>query len=484
MKLGILLRRIGKEIPPGCKGDMDIAQISCDSRTLKKDSLFIAVEGVNSDGRDFIDEAISRGAVCVVAREGRVGDNSHGVLVLSFSDTRFALAALSDEFYGHPSGDIKVVGVTGTNGKTTVTYAIDSILREAGFSTGLIGTINYRIKDDVVPAVNTTPCPPQLYSLLRQMVDSGCAYCTLEVSSHGLDQKRVEAVDFEAAVFTNLTQDHLDYHKSMDDYFLAKSRLFSGLNPKAYAIINRDSPFACRLIGLSAQAKLVTYALDSSADFMARGIVLGLDYSEFTVEAKGIKAKIKTSLIGRHNILNLLAGAAFAVTQGIEIKYIKKGIESLKGVRGRLEKIDCRGKSIFIDYAHTPDALENILGTLRRFAKNKLFVVFGCGGERDSSKRPLMGQVVERYADCIFITSDNPRSEDPEKICREIASGIKRKSYSVILDRREAISNALSESAAGDIILIAGKGHEGYQVFKGRKLVFDDRKVVEECLNF
>ena len=446
----------------------------------------MAINGAKAKGSDFIDEAIKRGAVCVVAghpvrQAGLARPTFRGVPLIPFADTRYALAILADEFFGHPSGKLKVVGVTGTNGKTTITYLIRSILSQAGFSSGIIGTINYCFKDKIMPAPNTTPGPLDLQLLLKTMVDAGCGYCVMEVSSHGLQQNRTEGIEFAAAIFTNLTPEHLDYHLNLDNYFLAKSRLFSGLSKEAYAIINLDSPFALRLLGLS-RGKFVGYAVGSQADVRATNLVLGLWGSEFILKTGALKTKIKTRLIGKHNVSNILAAIAFALTQGIELADIKKALGCFEGVKGRLQKVRAGNRNIFIDYAHTPDALENVLGILRQFSKNNLLVVFGCGGERDSLKRPLMGKVAEKYADVIILTSDNPRGEDPEEIARDIASGIKSKDYKIILERREAIRYALSKSKEQDTVIIAGKGHENYQIFKTRRIEFDDNVVTQDYI--
>ncbi|MEK6567378.1 MAG: UDP-N-acetylmuramoyl-L-alanyl-D-glutamate--2,6-diaminopimelate ligase, partial [Candidatus Omnitrophota bacterium] len=352
---------------------------------------------------------------------------------------------------------------------------------QADLSSGIIGTINYCYGDKVIPAVNTTPGPIELQSLLNDMAKSACRYCVMEVSSHALSQERTAGIDFESAIFTNLTPDHLDYHKTLENYFLAKSGLFSSLKAEASAIVNLDSPYGARLRSLS-RGRFVGYAIDSSADFKARDLSLSLEGSEFVLEARGIKSKIKTRLLGRHNILNILAAIAFGVTQKIELPQIQKAVENFEGVRGRLCRVKARARNVFIDYAHTPDALENVLSVLRQFTKGRLRVVFGCGGERDRMKRPLMGEVAEKYSDTIIITSDNPRSEEPLAIAKEIAAGIKTKEYKIIPDRRQAIELALEKSNFSDTVLIAGKGHENYQIFKDNKIEFDDQIAAEEYI--
>lgn len=482
MQLTRLLKRLDRNRLNSHLANLDISSVCADSRLVREGSLFVAINGTKEKGSDYIDEAIRKGASCVISPSIKENIKRKGIPVIPFKDTRYALAVLSDEFFGSPSRKLKVVGVTGTNGKTTITYLIRSMLNKVNLSSGVIGTINHYVRDRVVMSSNTTPSAAELQFLLKEMFNSGCKYCVMEVSSHGLDQRRTEAVVFEAAIFTNLTQDHLDYHLNLDNYFQAKSRLFSGLDKNAYAIINFDSPFALRLRSLTS-ARLVSYAIDKKADVKAENLVLSLEGSEFTVMFNGYKTKIRTKLIGRHNVSNILASIAFAYTQKIDLKEMKEAVEGFTGVRGRLQRVKCKDKYIFVDYAHTPDALENVLSALRDFSKNNLIVVFGCGGERDRLKRPLMGKISEKYADAVVITSDNPRSEEPVKIAKDIALGIKGKNYKIILDREKAIRYALSKARKKDIVLIAGKGHENYQIFKEKKEEFDDIIVASALCN-
>lgn len=486
MRLVRLLKRLNNKNSkalPSCSVDrVNISGIACDSRQVQRGSLFVAVDGAVHKGGAFIDEAIQRGAACVVSESSPGSSLRDGeVPFIRYSDTRYALAELADEFFGHPSKELKAAAVTGTNGKTTVTYLIKCICEEAGYPAGVIGTVGYSFKGKEFPAANTTPGPVELQSLLRQMADAGCAYCIMEASSHGISQQRVQAIDFIAAIFTNLTQDHLDYHRSMENYFAAKSKLFRNLSKGAYAILNADDPAALRLRPLGA-GRPISYGIHSDAQVKAERVTSGLAGSEFILNAMGKKIRIKAPLIGSHNISNILAAAAFALTQNIELTQIKKALGGFTGVRGRLQRVTAKEKNVFVDYAHTPDALENVLRTLRALSHNKITVVFGCGGERDSLKRPLMGEVARRYADNIIITSDNPRSEDPDRIAKDIARGIKNKAYRIILDRKEAIAFSLAKSGKGDIVLIAGKGHERYQIFKDKKTEFDDYEVAREYL--
>jgi len=467
--------------PEKLSENVDISGLACDSRAVRKGSLFVAIDGTKVKGSDFIAEAIKKGASCVVSANGRTALAKTRVPVIHFSDTRYALAVLADEFFGHPSGKLKVIGVTGTNGKTTITYLIRSILQEAHFSCGIIGTVGYSFEEKIIPTQNTTPGPLGLQMFLKQMVRAGCAYCVMEVSSHGLDQQRTRAIDFKAALFTNLTHDHLDYHLNLENYFSAKARLFRELNKDAFSIINADSPYAGRLTAVG-RGKLITFGIDSACDIRARNLSLDLAGSEFILHTKKRKTKIKTRLIGRHNISNVLAAIAFGLSQKIELARIVRAVENFNGVKGRLERVRAQERNVFIDYAHTPDALMNVLAALKALSGGNLTVVFGCGGERDAFKRPLMGELAQKYADKVIITSDNPRSEEPQKIADEITLRMRGGNYRVILERKEAIACALSASKAGDTILIAGKGHEDYQILKDRKIEFDDAIVTGQLL--
>lgn len=480
MRLGRLLKRIDPDYSP--KTDLEVLGVFANSKEVKDNSLFVAVKGAKADGSGFISEALKNGAVCVAAEDISLAIKYPQADFIRVKDSRGALAELADEFFEHPSGQIKTVGVTGTNGKTTITYLIRAVLEQAGLSSGIIGTINHLFKDRIIPAQNTTPGPLELQSLLRDMVSAGCDYCLMEVSSHSLEQKRTQAIDFKAAIWTNLTQDHLDYHLNMENYFLAKSLLFSSLGKDAFAIVNTDSPYALRLKGMT-RGRFIGYGIDLDTAVRGRDLRLQISGSEFDLEYAGRKTRIKTKLIGRHNIYNILASAAFAFTQDVGPRDIQEALKDFPGVRGRLERVeDVQDRFVFVDYAHTPDALENVLALLKEFSANRLTVVFGCGGDRDRLKRPLMGQAAARFADRIIITSDNPRTEEPEEIAAQIARGIKNKEYKIILDRKEAIAYALENSIFGETILIAGKGHEDYQIFKDKKVYFDDCKAVRECL--
>jgi UDP-N-acetylmuramyl-tripeptide synthetase len=445
--------------------------------------VFVAIRGQKVDAANYIAEAISRGARVIIRqarRESFALDND--TVFINVKDTRMKLSDIASRFYRNPSRKIKVIGVTGTNGKTTTTYLIDKILSHAGFNTGLIGTVNYKYRKNIIPAINTTPGSLELQSLLSRMVKSKIDYCVMEVSSHALDQDRVADVDFSAAIFTNLTQDHLDYHLSLERYFLAKKKLFKNLSSRAWAIVNKDDSYAPRLLRCT-QADKITYGIKNRADVIAKNIRLGLGYSSFCAVTPCGKVDITTAMVGYHNIYNLLAAVSLCVIEGIDLDLIREAIPRLRVVRGRLEPVECgQPFKVFVDYAHTEDALKNVLSALRQLAHNRIIVVFGCGGDRDKDKRPKMGRVASRFADLVILTSDNPRTEDPKDIIRDIEKGMTAGRYRVILDRAKAINTALSLAEEGDIVLIAGKGHETAQVFKDKRVPFDDRAVARKML--
>jgi len=463
--------------------DFEVGGISCDSREVSDNFVFVAVRGSREDGNRFIEDAIERGAKAVVVQSSEFGVRSSGqVPFIKVKDARKALAKLAAEFYEHPSLKMKVVGVTGTNGKTTVSYLLEEMLKAAHRKAGVIGTINYRFKEKRVPAKNTTPGPIELESLLGEMLRNGAGYCLMEVSSHALDQDRTEGIDFHSAIFTNLTQDHLDYHKTEEKYFKAKAKLFKGLSPKSFAVINNDDRFGRRIRELT-RARIITYAIESDADIIARDIKFGFPNTEFKITSGKQELDFKSRLLGRYNLYNILASVAWGREAGIDMSLVKSAIERFSFVPGRMERIDFAGDfSVFVDYAHTEDALKNALGALRAISRKRIIVVFGCGGERDRAKRPKMGKIASELADHLVITSDNPRSEDPQEIIKDITRGIEKSNYCVIPERLQAIKKSLSLGKKGDIILVAGKGHEDYQVVKDRIIPFDDREVIKECL--
>lgn len=482
MRLIKLINNIGI---PYTGTDFEVKGISCNSKETLDNFVFVAVKGANADGNMFIEEAIKNGAGAVIMEPAGQPFSYSGarqaikkIPFIFTKNTRQTLAKLAAEFYGNPSKKMKVIGITGTNGKTTISYLIEALIKESGKTPAVIGTINYRFRDTVITSRNTTPGPVELESMLANMLKDGVDYTVMEVSSHALAQDRAREIEFYSAIFTNLTQDHLDYHNTIEDYFCAKAKLFKDLNPASSAIINVDDKYSGRLKSLT-RSGIISYGIEQPADVMAKDIKFDIAYTEFTLKnAKG-EIKLKTNLIGIHNVYNILACASFGVQEGLNLAVIKTAIEKFNFVPGRLEKINFKGDfSVFVDYAHTEDALSNVIRALRQVANNRIIVVFGCGGERDKTKRPKMGRVVSELADYFIITSDNPRSEPPFDIINGIKLGIKGGNYCVIEDRAEAINKSLSIAKKGDIVLIAGKGHERYQILKNKILDFDDREVI------
>ncbi len=483
MKINELLEGLNVGAIPARFKDFDIQSISCDSRNVEPGGLFFALKGTRLNGTDFIAEALKKGAKVIIKNSHGSGyPESKDFCLLSTSDPRNILLNVAQRFYGFPSRQIKTIGITGTNGKTTISYLLESIFHAASKKCAVIGTVNYRIGRTVIPSKNTTPGLLENQRYLSDMVKEKAEFCIMEVSSHALDQGRVEAIDFCCAIFTNLTGDHLDYHRTMENYFLAKSKLFTGLNKKSCAIINVDDEYGKRLAAM-AKGKVITFGLQGKPDVQAENIRLTFSGSTFLIRYPEGKIDVKTKLIGRHNVSNILSASASALSLGISPENIRKGIAFLKGVPGRLERVDnAKGFSVFVDYAHTEDALKNVLSNLKNVSRAKIIVVFGCGGDRDKTKRPKMGKIAGQLADFSIVTSDNPRSEDPQDIVSQIQKGFQGKNFEVVLDRKKAIAKALSMAKAGDVVLIAGKGHEDYQIFKDKTVHFDDREVVKEIL--
>ncbi len=483
-----LIKSISVSLPVNI-ADFQVRGITADSRKVTEGFIFVAVPGQDFDGHSFVPEALARGAKVVIG--GLDFDFAEGTPYIGVSDTRCVLAKLLAQFYNQPSKKMKVVGITGTNGKTTVAYLIEAILKAAQHCPGVIGTINYRFKDKLLKANNTTPGPEEIQILLDEMHTQGVDYVVAEVSSHALDQERVAGIEFCSGVFTNLSSDHLDYHHDLETYFKAKSKLFYSLSEHASAVINIDDAKAEELIKIT-KAGVLTYGLNSQADVRAENINSSLQGSQLCLRFSSCLSKkvgidqlnLRTSLIGEYNIYNVMAAAAFSLTQNIEPQVIAQAIRTFTGTPGRLQQIQTQDyAAIFVDYAHTEDALKNTISALSPLCKGKLYVVFGCGGDRDKSKRPKMGRVVSELADFAVITTDNPRSEDPEAIINDITAGISKKNFKIALDRRQAIKEALSLAQKDDIILVAGKGHENYQVLKHQTVHFDDREVIREFLS-
>ncbi len=459
----------------------DIRAIACDSRCVVQGGLFVTLPGTKTHGIHFIDEAIQKGAAVIVSEHEFVSQISlqdKNVCVLGVNEPSKVLKEILVRFYGHPSQKVQTIGVTGTNGKTTITYLLESILTQTQERCAVIGTVNYRIGKKVLPSKNTTPGLVENQIYLSELAEEGIKYCMMEVSSHALNQGRVELIDFSTAIFTNLTGDHLDYHRDMEQYFQAKSILFKRLSAQANAIINTDDGYGQRLIEMT-KGRVLTYGIIRPADVRAVDIQMRLTGSQFTVIFPEGSCTIKTRLTGQHNIYNILACAASAFAQGINLDQIKNGVEALRLVPGRLEKMEGPVDfHVYVDYAHTEDALKNVLTSIKKVSSSKIILVFGCGGNRDKTKRPQMGKAASLFADWSIVTSDNPRQEDPEAIIEEISQGFIKENYEVLADRQEAITKALSLAQKNDVVLIAGKGHENYQIFKDQTIHFDDGEVV------
>lgn len=486
MILGDLLKDIYTHpLSPSNRG-MVINTISCDSRQEQPQGLFVALSGFKVNGEDFIKDAVAQGAV-VVAKKGTARNLSNYVIpdsicVLDVDDPKCFLKEVALRFFDHPSRKLKVIGVTGTNGKTTITYLLESIFRANHKTSAVIGTVNYRIAGKVLPSKNTTPGFLENQSHLAHMAASQIPYCVMEVSSHALDQGRVEGIDFSSAIFTNLTQDHLDYHKDMESYFRAKSLLFTNLTSQAHALINVDDPYGLKLKSIS-KGKICTYAIHQEADVRAMGIQSSLKGMKMDVKFPSGKVSIQTRFIGHHNIYNILAACACAFQEGVSLEKISRGVEDLTHVPGRLQPVDMgQDFFVFIDYAHTPDGLINVLKALKSVSSNKIILVFGCGGDRDRTKRPQMGKAACELADYSIVTSDNPRSEEPEAIIQEIKVGFSKSNFEIIVDRKEAIGRALKMAQPQEIVLIAGKGHEDYQILKNRTIPFNEVEIVQDLL--
>ena len=465
--------------------DVAVSGLCSDSRAVVKGDLFIAGIGTRDDGLAHVEEALAKGAVAVLAARRPVGIN--GTACITVGDVPLAKALVANAFFGHPSRRLDTIGVTGTNGKTTTTFMLRSILTMDGRGTGLVGTLGAWIGGRHEPLRHTTPDAIELQRLLARMVDENLSAAVMEVSSHALMQRRAHGIAFDAAIFTNLTPDHLDYHGTMEAYAAAKGRLFEELSESAVAVLNADDP-ASRLYRLSTPARVLTFGLSTQADVTARISRLDGDGTRLLLVAPelGPPIDIHLRLIGRHNVMNALGAATAALALGLPASAVATGLESLPAVPGRLEPVCCgQDFRVLVDYAHTPDALEKVLDLLRPLTQGALRVVFGCGGDRDRTKRPVMGRAVAARADALYVTSDNPRSEDPEAILDEVLAGIplERRGATVReVDRREAIRRACAESRPGDVLLIAGKGHETTQTIGARVLPFDDRGVAREVL--
>jgi UDP-N-acetylmuramoyl-L-alanyl-D-glutamate--2,6-diaminopimelate ligase len=503
-ELLIVLDESGLLMPPpaprigGTAEDPDVRALAYDSRAVSPSALFVGLRGLQADGSAFAGQAIAKGAVAVVA-EAPAPEHCP-VPWVTVGDARLALSLLAAHFYGHPSRFMRVVGITGTNGKTTTSYLVQAAIEAAGIRCGLMGTVQYRVGGDVRDAARTTPEAPDVQHMLREMLDAGCGACAMEVSSHALALKRVDGTRFAAAVFTNLTRDHLDYHEDMERYFAAKRRLFEQLPPGAPAVVNVDDRRGAVLA--ADWPRSVTYGVDRAADVSPEALPPALVRLAFVARTPAGPVRVQSSLAGRFNVYNLLAAVATGVALELPLPAIEAGLASVSSVPGRLQIVSSPDDdvTVVVDYAHTDDALKNLLEAVRPIAAARLTTVFGCGGDRDRSKRPLMGAVAARLSDTVGLTSDNPRSEDPDRIIDEIELGIAPPQdrgrpagaaasstegglrWWRMADRRAAIERAIAEAGAGDVVVIAGKGHEKYQVVRDRVLPFDDVAEAQDAL--
>jgi len=466
--------------------DREVDGIFYDSRRVQKNGLYVAVRGAHVDGHTFTEQAIERGASAIVVERPESHSRATSLVV---ADSRLALADLAFTFFRKPALRLKMAGVTGTNGKTTTTFLLKHICDAAGLRSGLIGTVRYEIGERVLPATRTTPESLDLQELLAQMADAGCKAAVMEVSSHALAQERTRGLEWDVAVFTNLTQDHLDFHQTMENYFESKARLFTGLKnqpnkKQATAVINVDDRYGEQLVNrLGDDVPVITYGMNARADFRASNYRPEFGGTSFQLDARGKIFLVRLPLIGRFNVSNALAALAAASSLGVNLREAVLSLAKSPQVPGRLEAVPAKRQfQVFVDYAHSDDALLSVLKTLRELAPNRLIVVFGAGGDRDRQKRPLMGRAADQNADYSIITSDNPRKEDPLAIIDDVKIGFRSGNFETVPDRAEAIARAIALAQPRDIILIAGKGHETYQEFADHTIPFDDRQIACRAL--
>jgi len=484
-RLSDVFQDVNATLPAAAKS-LEIRQVACDSRKVQPGALFFALHGAKADGNKFIQDAIKRGAVAIASEDQAPSKTPSGVAWIRVPEARKALAITAANFLGHPANALQLVAVTGTNGKTTTTSVVDAIVKASGAKTGLFGTIAYHTPLGDYPAPNTTPESVDLQGFFAEIRGAGGKYAVLEASSHSLAMDRLWGCHFQAAVFTNLTREHMGFHQTFDDYFAAKKRLFEGTGAGApeVAVLNTDDEFGKRLAGLA--KKTVTYGLESDADITTKKFQLTFEGLTFTAHTPNGKVHVVSRLVGRINVYNLLAAIGAAQALGLSNEVIENGIRNLESVSGRFQSIDLgQPFLVIVDYAHTDDALENLIRTARELnPKGRIITLFGCGGEKDRTKRPVMGEVTGRLSDLTILSSDNPRSEDPLKIISDIIVGLQKTGgkYLIEPDREKAIGMAMDEARSGDIVLLAGKGHENYQILADRTFEFDDREMARRAL--
>jgi len=461
-----------------------VTSIEMDSRLVSNGSLFVCIKGYTVDGHDYVAQAVANGAVAIVAQD----DIELDVPVIKVRDTMRALAILANTFYDNPTAKMQMIGITGTNGKTSVSHLIAQIMQKAGKNTGIIGTLGMKINDKTFPTKNTTPDSLTLQKMFTQMLAQAVTTTVMEVSSHALHIGRIHGSQYDIAVFTNLTQDHLDYHKTMDAYRQAKSLLFSqlgnaynGQRPK-YAILNVDDAATTEYIAAT-QGIVITYGINNVADIMACDIKTSSNGTEFTLVTTLGKKRIQMGLVGKFNIYNILATIGATLAAGLTLDFIASAVSDLKGVPGRFELVNAgQDFNVIVDYAHTPDSLENVLKTIKEFTEGQIYCIVGCGGDRDKTKRPIMAKIASSLADFAIFTSDNPRTEDPATILAHMQAGTKQNNHQAIIDRKAAIEFAIGKAKPGDVVLIAGKGHENYQIIGEKVLDFDDRIMAQNAI--
>ncbi|HVF66510.1 MAG TPA: UDP-N-acetylmuramoyl-L-alanyl-D-glutamate--2,6-diaminopimelate ligase [Pyrinomonadaceae bacterium] len=485
--LGGVARAVGGELTGGDEA-AGVSDVTHDSRQARAGALFVAIRGEKADGNRFAADVLRQGAVGVISEIERPVDFEGAWIQVG--DARRALALAADEVHGHPSRELKLVGVTGTNGKTTSAYLIAAVVEAAGEGVALVSTVEYRVAGERQPALHTTPEASDLQRILRRAVDAGCRVAVMESSSQALDLRRCDALRYEVAAFTNLTRDHLDYHGTMESYFDAKRRLFDGRlgEPPRVSVINADDEYGRRLSREISDAgrSALRFAIDTDAEVTARGVEFSMSGTRMTLVTPEGEREVTSPLVGRPHVYNILTAAACAHALGLSLDATAQALKSCGGAPGRFERVAHEGDfAVVVDYAHTDDALRNVLRTARDVTRGRVITVFGCGGDRDRTKRAPMGEAAASLSDVVIATSDNPRTEDPEAILRDVEVGLLKvgKPYLKIADRREAISRAVEEARAGDLVVIAGKGHEDYQITGTEKRRFDDREVALEALS-
>jgi len=471
----------------GAPLDAEIKRISVDSRDVDDETLFVAIKGFSFDAHDALPDVINKGCPAVVIEEDNLPEELYAhnnVIKIVVPDTREAIAVISDLFYGRPSAKLNLIGITGTKGKSTSAFYLKNIFKESGRKSGLIGTIKNIIGEKEIPTKLTTPESYTINSLLAEMLEEEVTDCVMEVSSHALSLKRVYGLDFDVAAFTNLASDHLDFYETREKYFRAKKILFDSLKPTAAAVVNADDEYSEKIVK-DCKAKIIKFGFSNNADYRIKEINFDFKGTQFTVENKGEEILFETKLIGTFNAYNALLAFAAAVESGITVEAAVRGIKTMPQVPGRFEVIKKKGKTVIIDYAHTAGSLEAALKAARKVAGNgmKIFTVFGAGGDRDKTKRPEMGKVAEEFSDKIFVTSDNPRTENPDEIIRDVVSGLKNKNVYVNPNREEAIKSALREADENCVVFIGGKGHENYQEVNGVRSHFSDKEIAEKYLD-